>query len=531
MESIEKLSRKRFFEIACLLAIIVAAIVVRVRVMFGTSLIPGMNGAYYLVQTRSIIEKGSLGEHDMPLIFLLQAGLALLIKLFSHLNLDSSIFLAVKIFDSVVPALSAIPAYLIAKYLDKGKYSIWTVIASASIVTLSYGPLRMLGDFQKNALGMLWFLFLAYYLIKALSRRSPKDLLLSLLFLILCGLTHIGAFAVALVFVALVAISWAVFVSRLSKHTLIVLGCTAVGVVCLLALLMIGSDSIRISKLISYLSEPLSIFQFSNVRGMFRAESLQTSILFGAISIITVFSLIWQRHYIENWEYALIIPSLITTLFLISPFVNQDFSTRFQIMAFAPGLIAFTFLIKHSEGLLKRIFAVIVLVVVIVWIPTTAITANSPSISEASYNELVTLNSYITGPSNTLIVARHGLEWWVAWVLHTNIAQANAVSSEDWNTYDKVLYIQEVSTGIGTGPEIPSGQRVPPVNSTPPSSNQIGQPNNPMPQSGQPPQRSLPQDQVFNELAGASDTKKLFEGNYFILYDLPTPISLPNNNR
>jgi len=70
---------------------------IRAKVMFGTSLVPGMNGAYYLVQVRSIIEKGVLGEPDMPLVFYLQAGFALLIKLFSRLSLENSIFLAIKL--------------------------------------------------------------------------------------------------------------------------------------------------------------------------------------------------------------------------------------------------------------------------------------------------------------------------------------------------------------------------------------------------------------------------------------------------
>ena len=99
---------------AGLAVVVLAAIAVRASIQFGTSLMPGMNGAYYLVQVRAVIEEGHLAEHDMPLIFWLQAGLARLVQALSTLTLDSSIVLASKLFDSIVPALAAIPAFLMA---------------------------------------------------------------------------------------------------------------------------------------------------------------------------------------------------------------------------------------------------------------------------------------------------------------------------------------------------------------------------------------------------------------------------------
>lgn len=531
LKKIGKSDKKRLLEIMFVTLIIVFTIIVRARIMFGTSLIPGMNGAYYLVQTRSIIEKLSLGEHDMPLVFVLQAGLALLVKFFSRLDLNSSIFLAVKIFDCIIPALSAIPAYLIARYIDRGKHSILTVFVSTSVVAFSYGPLRMLGDFQKNSLGMMWFLYMAYFLIKALSSHSKRDLFLSIGFLALTGLTHIGAFGVALVFAVLVALSWIAFVSKLSKRTLMILGFTILGGGGLLALLMIGSDSIRISKLISYISEPLSVFGFSNARGMFRLESSQNSILFGLISIVTAFVLVLKRHSVEKWEYTLIIPSLIMTLFLISPFVSQDLSIRFQIMAFAPGALVLAFLLKHSENMLKQVLAIIILIALVIGIPSTTVAANSPSISEEAYKELTTLNEYVNEPFNTLIIARHGLEWWVAWSLHTDIAQEKAVTSDDWETYEQVLFIQETSRGGSFGSRMPSGQIIQPTDRIPPSPGQTFKPNDRGFQSGQIPQMILPRDQFSNNMNVVSDSEELFSGNYFILYELPSPVSFSNTNR
>lgn len=53
--------------------------------LFGTPLMPGMNGAYYLVQARAVITRGTLELPDLPLIFYVQALLWLcLLLLFLH---------------------------------------------------------------------------------------------------------------------------------------------------------------------------------------------------------------------------------------------------------------------------------------------------------------------------------------------------------------------------------------------------------------------------------------------------------------
>ncbi len=75
-----------------------------------------------------------------------------------------------------------------------------------------------------------------------------------------------------------------------------------------------------------------------------------------------------------------------------------------------------------------------------------------PVISEAAWRELQSLAPRIANPKRTLGVARHGLEWWTAWTLHTHIAQPKALSAEDWKNYDGVLFIQSKGDGPGGRP-------------------------------------------------------------------------------
>lgn len=256
--------RRRMLAPVALAVVVLAPIAVRASVLFGTSLMPGNNGAYYLVQVRAVIEKGHLGEHDMALVFWLQAGLSLLIGALGRLDLEPAIVLASKLFDSIVPALAAVPAFLLAVRWPGSRRSVWVGIAAGVLAALSSGPLSMIGTYQKNAFGMVLVLWCAFFLQRGLARKLWRYVALAGVFLGLVGLTHIGAFGVTLVLVVLTGIAWALFVTHRPARALLVIGSGAVGIAGLLRLLTALGDSSRIAKLVTYLKMPLSLFNFSN---------------------------------------------------------------------------------------------------------------------------------------------------------------------------------------------------------------------------------------------------------------------------
>ncbi len=503
--------------------VLLGAVIVRASVLFGTSLMPGTNGAYYLVQVRAVIEKGHLGEHDMPLIFWLQAGLALLVKMVSHLDLEPAIMLASKLFDSIVPALAAVPAFLIAVRWPGSKHSIWTGIATCVLAVLSSGPLVMIGNFQKNALGMVLALWCACFLQQGLARRSWRSIAMAGMFLGLVGVTHIGAFGVTLVLVVLTAIVWTLLISRRRAHALLVIGGGVLGTAGLLGLLMLLGDSSRITKLVSYLKVPLSMFSFTNVADVVRGGqglpgtgNLPAVVFFGVLAACAVVVLIRQRRDLLSWERALVPSAALLTLFLSSPFLDQDLLSRFSLMAFAPGVILLAFLFAHSRNILTRVTVIAVtLAVVLVSAPSAIRTDSAPFVPETSYAELTSLRAYVSDPSHTLIIAEHGLEWWTAWALHTDVAQPMAVTAADWTTYASVLYLQETGNtrGLGTGvDQMPNGGARPSGGAAFPK---------PVPPAG----TAQGGHGGSGSITLSSDASTLHGGTYFTLSRLPTPVT------
>jgi hypothetical protein len=536
MNDAQILHRRQRLEIIAATAVVIAATIARASVLFRTSLMPGTNGAYYLIQVRSVIEKGHLAEHDMPLIFWLQAGLSLLIKALTHLDLEPAIVLASKLFDSIVPALTAVPAFLIAVRWPGSKRSVWAGIAAGALAVFSSGPLIMIGNFQKNAFGMVLALWCVCFLQQGLARRSWRSIVAAGFFLSLVGMTHIGAFGVTLVLVFLTGIVWTLLVSRKRTHALLLAVSVTLGATGLVALLMLLGDSSRIARLVSYLKDPLTLFNFSNAADSFRGRqgplgtgSLSSVVFFGILAACAAVVLVRQRRDMPPWEKALVLPAALLALLLSSPFVNQDLLSRFSLMAFAPGVILVAFLSAHSRRPVTRVAVVgLTLAAVLASAPSAIRTDSAPSIPAASYAELASLQAQVTDPSHTLIIAQHGLEWWAAWVLHTDVAQGQAVTAADWTTYTSVLFLQQtggqqsMSDGPGLGGS-PGGFQ-PRAGTRPPQAMPSGmQPMQPGPSRAPAPDaRENPESRL-----QPSDATTLFSGAWYTLTRLPTPVISP----
>jgi hypothetical protein len=116
----------------------------------ATSLLPGLDGAYYWVQVRSILENASLAFSDLPFVMWVQAAIAYFLN-----DIPS----AVRISDALLPALSAIPVYLMAR-----RYSM-TILPTLSIAFVLFHPVQLYfftGDFIKNEAAIPAVFFLSW---------------------------------------------------------------------------------------------------------------------------------------------------------------------------------------------------------------------------------------------------------------------------------------------------------------------------------------------------------------------------------
>jgi hypothetical protein len=136
-----------------LLAVLAAALGVGAKLaLTGGELLPGIDGAYYWVQVRSVLEDFTLAFDDLPLVFWAQSLIALVV---------GDIPLGVRIADALLPAISAIPIFFI---LRNSKY-VW--VPAVAILVVLIHPVQLYfftGDFLKNSAAIPVVFFIGWIL-------------------------------------------------------------------------------------------------------------------------------------------------------------------------------------------------------------------------------------------------------------------------------------------------------------------------------------------------------------------------------
>lgn len=460
-----------------LVALVLAVAAVRATILFSSPLVPGMNGAYYLVQARSVLAHGTLGIPDLPLTFYLQAALAWVLRALTGQPLEPSIVLAVKLADALLPALVVVPvAWLVRRWAALSRAPAWIALAAGATAALNGPVLGMVGDFQKNSLGLVWLAALLYAIQLWMEAPSPRRAVAVIGFWGLIGLTHIAVFGASLLMGALAFLFYRAH-HRFQWRTAAPLLLAALGVTVLAAGLVLWKfDSQRIGKLAGALAHPAHYLTGDAMGGGGPGGGGPGSpggtgaFLFFFAAALSAFGAGWRhRRCFAHGEWCVPVACALGVVVLTGPWVQGDKTDRFALLAIGPAVLAAAFaLVRLNRPWLRAGLAAALTLAMAASGWTALGRGGRGQVDEAGVRELRALAPRIANPGKTLVVARHGLEWWAAWTLHTHIAQPSALTEADWQTYEAVYFLKSNGGQRGGGPGGPGGP--PPMGAGGPSS-------------------------------------------------------------
>lgn len=184
-----------------LIAIFIFSFALDIFVLTRYSLSYGIDGAFYDIQVRNIVQHGFPMSNNPPLAYYLLTPFVLLF---------GNSFLGVKIGIALMGSLLVFPAYLLTECYTKEKVggSKIPALLSAFMVTVNVNYFALLGDFLQNLVGILLLAVFLYFAVMWVAdiNKWRKYGVLTVLFLCLNLLTHIytGAVAVTLFFSLLI---------------------------------------------------------------------------------------------------------------------------------------------------------------------------------------------------------------------------------------------------------------------------------------------------------------------------------------
>jgi hypothetical protein len=175
--------------LAVAVALFVAAAFVRLHALRASPYPTGIDGYWYLLQARSLLEHGRLYSPSLPLVPWLMAGLSSVM----------APILALKVIAALGTALLVIPAYAVGRRIAGAA---GPALLGAALVATSAQSFYLGTEFVKQGVGLsLAMVFLASLLAWLDEPRRARGALTALL-LLLCALAHKTALVLALVFAA-----------------------------------------------------------------------------------------------------------------------------------------------------------------------------------------------------------------------------------------------------------------------------------------------------------------------------------------
>lgn len=252
--------------------------------------------------------------------------------------------------------------------------------------------------------------------------------------------------------------------------------------------------------------------QFEGLRWAFSAAFLTVAI--GALSMVW-----YRRHKLSAADIAVVTGCALGLIVLGGPWVTGDKGIRFVLIACVPAtaITAFALAQLPLPKLRNTIMALIVFAMVGAGIRHVK-QGGQPAITLAAANELRSLATDISAPKKTLIVARHGLEWWTAWFLHTHIAHADALKDSDWQNYQQIFFLRQKA-----GMQMPLGPR-PGNGQLPPDRSGRGFAGGPPDRGHFPPPGSPPGGGAMSEPAIPDNAEFTHDGECFTLARVNSPI-------
>ena len=447
--------------------VIGAAVVARSWLLFGTQYLPGVNGGYYLVQARTLMERGGLGFPDLPLIFHVHAALAWVLAKVGGVAQADAIVCTVKLCDALLPPLVAWPVFvLVRRWAAARGQGDGVPLAAAALACFAWPWFRMVGDLQKNSLALVWLAALAVALQGWLGAPTPKRAMAVLLCLLLLSLTHVGVLGAALIMLVVMIVVFMLRQEPLRRHQILPwLAIAALLLVVAGAFVLWQFDPARIRRLITAFTNPA---KFSVDGRQMPApptggvSSMDWLPFIGfAASVVPGLVIAWRRRKeLPTVDFALVVGWAITVLAMTGPWFGMDKAVRFYLISLLPAIVVGAFFVLHITLAWLRwgVFGLVLLIGVGSTWPILR-PGGSAILSDAAMVELQGLAPLITHPDRTLICAQHGVEWWTAWLLHTRITQASALNPDDWQRYASIYFL-EIKSGLQM-PFTP-GQRPPP---------------------------------------------------------------------
>jgi hypothetical protein len=406
------------------------AIILRLWISFSHDLIIGVDGGYYPLQVRNILNTGFLGFKDVPLYFYFCAAIVKVISVLGFTITNEMTISVIKIVDSIALPLLAIPLFKMVTRKER-PISIPAATAILSFAILSFTPFFILGDLQKNAfaipLAFIFILFFEDYLINPVR----KNVITVVISLVVIAFTHFGVFIFCLAILII-----ALFIIYRNKALLpsLIIFFVGFGLIALF-------DFNRAFRLLTFWNV---IFNRPALLQGSLPFPLLLNVLFSYFLAGIGFSQYWKfKKGVDKTSEYMVLTLIVLIAVFAFPLVDIDYFQRFNVLLFVPQLLLIAWLIRMNQKFaLPLSISLVLLTTLSIFMYFSE--EKKPCIDDQTFRDLQNIEKYLPeNKESSIVIARHGLEFWTAWALNVRVGQDRAMDKIGLDKYKNVILLQQ----------------------------------------------------------------------------------------
>lgn len=369
--------------------LVIVSIVVLGYPLFRSPLLLMIDGPYYAVQVRWILEKGYMKYLDPPLLFYIMALVSAILD---------DIFTGVKVTVVFLSSLAVLPWYFY--YARKG--SISAGIGAGLAVIFNQWMVRMVPDFMKNATGITWLSAFIVLSLMFLEKGDRKYLAASIVFFVLTALTHILDFAVAIFYSITLPLIYMAMLKRIewNKMVLPLIGIALVAVA-FAAPFIVGGD---VYKGLAFLEDISEYEEYS-------FERLPEALLVAGIAATLIISGVFSSRndpVSSSLDYA----CALLIIGLNFPAIPPKWLFRFRNMNLIPLAVAVGSSLSHIKEWKKALPALVLIVFILLSMIVRVYPMLRPTITQQQYMELKEVIRYTEERGLSIVIRDPRLRYW-----------------------------------------------------------------------------------------------------------------------
>ncbi len=377
----------------------------------------GIDGAYYDLQVRSILESGLPYHLDPPLVFYYQALWAVLL---------GDVALGIKVGMALMVALTVPTSYLFFRLISK-RY----LVAWIGSFMLAFDPLMivLVNGHYKNLAGLPFMFAFFYFYVRATRHERRSDIILALGFLCATFMTHI--FPSGLIMIG-VGVHWLYSLAQEKQvwipetRTIGKIGLGLIGA--LTAVFVVYPDALsKFSKIVSFAtslteSEIEAYALFDWLMFFIGPQAVYLFLTVGGLVLIT-HDLI--RNHVQR-GMAIMLAIGLAEVILSSPLISMAWRVRFSFLFFIPSGFALAYLVSRASGTsrfavlkkpkIRNVMTLIIVIIVCSCQLTRGIQATrtaNPVIPPPGYDDLVFIADNNLVPEDGIAYSRFGVHYWI----------------------------------------------------------------------------------------------------------------------